>query len=356
MRICVAGGGLAGTLLAWRLAARPGVRIRLLTGVPGAGDATAASGGLVRGFEPDPWNAAAAARSLLELYSDDTLREMAGYRETGSVYLPAALTVTTQRIFDDLAAELPGSLSMLDTAEAANRFGIAAPRGVVIVERRAGFIRPDRLRRRILALLPDLGVEVVPGSMHRLRQGPGAGLTYRTASGSARADVVVLATGPWTDRLLTAASLATTGLRTKAIQYSVHAADGLTPPSFVDEHSGLYGRPAEPGTLVLGLPTQRWGADPGRRQVRESEAREVADVARLVLPRLRLVAPVRTVAAVDAYTPDGRLRLRAVPGPEGLFTFTGGSGGAAKTALAATATATTELLGTAVPLSAGHRS
>jgi len=330
MRICVAGGGLAGTLLAWRLSARAGVRIRLLTGIPGAGDATGASGGLVRGFEPDPWNAAAATRSLVELYSDDTLREMAGYRETGSVYFPATPSVV---------GELPGSV--LDTTEVAKRFGISAPPGLAIVERRAGFIRPDRLRHRILAVLPDLGVEVVPGALHELR--------------TVDSDVVVLATGPWTGRLLTAAGLAATGLRTKAIQYTVYRADGRVPPSFVDEHSGLYGRPAGPGQVLLGLPTRRWDAEPGG-QVREAEAREVAAVAGRVLPRLRLVTPVRTVAAVDAYAPDGRLRLRSVPGADGLFTFTGGSGGAAKTALAATACAATELHGAAVPLSSGRRS
>ena len=325
MRISVVGGGLAGTLLAWRLATRPGARIRLLIGIPGAGDATAASGGLVRGFEPDAWNAAAAKQSLAELYSDHRLREMACYRETGSVYLP------------DTPCVVDGSV--LDTAEVAKRFGIAAPPGIAIVERRAGFIRPDRLRHRILALLPGLGVEVVPGMLHRLPA----------------ADVVVLATGPWTGRVLAAAGLPATGLRTKAIQYTVYTADGRIPPSFVDEHSGLYGRPAGPGQVLLGLPTQRWDVDPGG-DVREAGAREVAAVASRVLPRLRLIAPVRTVAAVDAYSPDRRLRLRAVPGREGLFTFTGGSGGAAKTVLAATASAATQLLGAAVPLSSGHHS
>ena len=58
-RICVVGAGLAGTLLAWRLArpdGRPGRQVDLVTGrsVWTREDATGVSGGVVRAFETDP--------------------------------------------------------------------------------------------------------------------------------------------------------------------------------------------------------------------------------------------------------------------------------------------------------------
>jgi glycine/D-amino acid oxidase-like deaminating enzyme len=80
MRICVIGAGIAGTLLAWRLAESTSVdRIDLVTGPPGT-DATAASGGGVRGFETHPVQRRLAIDSLTELF--DGLRETAGYTET----------------------------------------------------------------------------------------------------------------------------------------------------------------------------------------------------------------------------------------------------------------------------------
>ncbi|MEY2440951.1 MAG: lysine N6-hydroxylase, partial [bacterium] len=55
MRVCIAGGGIAGTLLAWRLAARPEVEhVELLLGEDRRGDATEQSGGVVRAYERHP--------------------------------------------------------------------------------------------------------------------------------------------------------------------------------------------------------------------------------------------------------------------------------------------------------------
>ena len=331
MRICVVGGGLAGTLLAWRLACRGDAEVRLVTGIPGAADATRSSGGLVRGFEPDPDKAAEAADSLDELYRDPRVRDMAGYRQTGSIYLPSVQP--PRCIIEGLEARLPGSVSVLDSRAAKRRFGfLDTPKdGVVIVERKAGYIDPDRLRYRVRALLPKLGVEIVPTAARPCAGG------FQTEP----ADVVVLATGPWTEGLLAAAGFPTGGLRTKAIQYSVCEVEGRLPPPFVDEHSGLYGRPAGPGRMVVGLPTQRWDVDPVA-PVNGAEVCQVHAAVRKTLPSLRLCAPARSVAAADAYATDGRLRLRAVE--PGLFTFTGGSGGAAKTALAASAAAARRLL------------
>ena len=201
----------------------------------------------------------------------------------------------------------------------------AAGNDAAVLEPRAGYLSPDALRRAVLAGLPRTAA---PADV--------TGLVGRY-------DAVVLATGRWTPALLAAAGLPTGGLRTKAIQYGLHPAGGWTPPVFVDETSGLWGRPAADGTALLGVPSDRWDVDPDR----PSPERELHQRAAAVAAERFGVAvgePVRVVAAADAYADPPLLALRPVPGVPGLHTFTGGSGGAAKYALAASRAAAAGLL------------
>jgi len=70
---------------------------------------------------------------------------------------------------------------------------------------------------------------------------------------------------------------------------------------------------------------------------------DFAGLTRRRLPRLRLGPVVRRAGAADCYTEPAVLTLRTVA--EGVYAFSGGSGGSAKTALAASARAAAELLG-----------
>jgi hypothetical protein len=119
----------------------------------------------------------------------------------------------------------------------------------------------------------------------------------------------------------------------------------------VDEVSGLYGRPGDGDAMLLGLPSRRWNVDPERVSPQRAAVTAVQETAARVLPAIRLTRRIRVTAAADAYLPQGRLALRPVlgsaagPVPAGrIYTFTGGSGGAAKAALATSAVAAAELL------------
>jgi glycine/D-amino acid oxidase-like deaminating enzyme len=339
MRVCVVGAGLAGSLLAWRLVQRPGVRV-MLVGDEHRHAASAASGGLVRGYEPDEYNAALAVRGLAVLYASPTLRSWAAFREIGSVYLTAARPA--RRTLDAIDAALPGSLS-LAPGDAAARHGLAGvpPGHTAVVERRAGFINPARLAARARREVILRGGVVRAGTVARIRREAGEWVEH--------ADAVVLAAGAWTPGLLAGNGLPAGGLRTKLIRYGVFRAAGPVPRAFVDESTGLYGRPDGLGRMLLGLPTVDWDAPPGTShrdgvQAGRSAAAEVRRAAARRLPEVTL-GRYRAVAAADCYAPDGQLRLRPVaPEVPGLFTFTGGSGGAAKTALAASVDAADALL------------
>jgi glycine/D-amino acid oxidase-like deaminating enzyme len=315
LRVGIVGGGVAGALLAWRLV-KAGCEVEVHT-APVEGDATAASGGLVRGFEPEAAACRLAAESLVELRAD--FRDVAGYREVGSTYLlaPGADPAESVEIVD---AVLPGSLTVRTGAEPFRGAATTA-----IVERRAGYFSPARLRAAVLA---RLGEVVRREPVERVELTP----AVRLAGGrTARYDVVVVASGPWTPELLQVSGLVVDGLRTKQIQYTLCDWRCAGLGAFVDEVTGLYGRPDERGFL-LGLPGQRWHVDPADvlpdpelRQRMVARARE-----RLGLPD---DCALRTVAAADCYTDPPGLALREVV--PGICTFTGGSGGAAKTALAA---------------------
>ena len=323
MRTAIVGGGLAGALLAWRLAQHGGP-VEVFAGPrPAGGDATGASGGLVRGFETDPHACRLATESLAELLGSETLREWSGYRPTGSVYL-----------CDTDPGLLPPSAVVATGAALSACCPLRGlPAGTVgIVEQRAGWLSPARLRAALLSRVSSLG-----GSVHDTAvTGVSAEPAVRLAGGTTRRfDAVVVAAGAWSGRLLGA-----TGLRTKKIQYSVYAHRVAGLGAFVDETTGLYGRPGAGGTLLLGLPADEWDVDPAEVRADPALAARVSATARQRLGGTPGPA-VRTVASVDCYT-DGGLALRPVAG--GLFSFTGGSGGAAKTALAASRHAADTLL------------
>lgn len=327
MRVVVVGAGIGGALLGWRLG-RAGADVTVRAG-PERPDATGVSGGLVRAFEPTPAGCRLAADSLAELRADPVLAGWARYRETGSVYayVPGAGADVTA-LLAQVRRRLPGSASLVDGADLAGWHDL--PAGTVAVrERHAGHLDPDALRRAVLA---DSGAAT--GRPLEAAELPGLLRAY---------DAVVLAAGRWTDRLLAAAGLPTAGLRTKTIQYALHPAGGWAPPAFVDDTSGLWGRAAAGGTVLLGVPSDRWDVDPDAVAADPELPRRAAALAARRFG-VEVGPPVRVVAGADAYGDPPVLALRPVPGVPGLHTFAGGSGGAAKSALAASRLAAADLL------------
>ncbi|HTZ42488.1 MAG TPA: FAD-binding oxidoreductase [Jatrophihabitans sp.] len=344
MQVCVIGGGLAGTLLAWRLAGQPGVgSVLLAPGVPGAADATAASGGNVRAFEVDPAQRQLALQSMAELASDARLRDWSGFTGCGSLYLPAKAAGLAAAVAG-INAVLAGSASLVEAGQlaAAGWAGLAGDE-LAVRERCAGYLDPHRFRRSVLADLAGRArVELLPA-------GPVGELTAGGCTLAGRRyvfDLGVIATGAWTPAVLRASGLDTAGLATKSIQYAIHRATGAPPTGFVDDRTELFGRPLPGDRLLLGLPTGGWAADPAGVPVDEALSARAAELAITRFPALRLHAAERPVTAVDCYAESGLLQLRPVPETDGrLLTFTGGSGGAAKTALAASRRAATQLAG-----------
>lgn len=323
------GAGVAGTLLALRLA-ESGVPVDLFTGARPRNatntDASGASGGLVRGYEPDPAAAALAAASIAELRSDERMRDWAGYAEIGSLYVTPVARRPVEAALAEVHARLPGSLR-----QAAAGLPLRdVPEGAVALwERHAGFISPARLRTRVLTALPALGVGVHPRLVTAV-----SGDAVRTGTeGFDGYRAVVVAAGAWTRDLVGGE------LTTRQIQYGLYPARVAGLPSFVDETSGLYGRPYHGGRMLFGLSSDRWGLAPEEVAPDEELSMRVTEC---VATRLGVAAkPEQVVASFDCYTEPAGLRLRRAGD---VLTFTGGSGGAAKSVLAASRTAARELV------------
>jgi glycine/D-amino acid oxidase-like deaminating enzyme len=338
MRVCIVGGGLAGTLLAWRLSQQPEVRrVHLLTGTETRRDATAVSGGVVRGYEPYRHQRALAIASLAELRDSAVLRRWAAYQETASVYLRTRSRALAAEL-QEIETAVPGSVQLASDAELSARGWANLPQDTVgILERRAGSVSPASLRT---ALLGDLAAgphaTVSVGALGAVSVRSDGTVSCTIASGGLACDAVVLAAGAWTPGLLTRHGFETGGLRTKAIRYGVYSVTGERPPPFVDETTGLYGKPAAGGRMILGLATDDWDVPPGAGPMDTVWQRRTVRLARTRLRMLTLRSVLAGVSASDCYCGHPVLALRPVWGCAGaLHTFSGGSGGSVKTALAA---------------------
>ena len=205
---------------------------------------------------------------------------------------------------------------------------------VVVRERRAGCTSPHRLREAVLA---DLAAR----PQAELRNDPIGALGAETSRGF---DAVVLAVGSWTPGLLRASGIPADGYRTRFIQYAVYDSGPVQPPAFADERTGLYGLPTADGGQLLGVPTTEWDAPPGMAEAPHELARhELAlRLADGCFPGLKLGSVRRRVAAADCYCDPPVLALRTIG--DRLFAFTGGSGGCAKSVLAASRRAASSLV------------
>jgi glycine/D-amino acid oxidase-like deaminating enzyme len=286
--------------------------------------------------------------SLAELRSSAVLRTWSGYVETGAVYLRDEGDGGLPDELGAIEAGLPGSVSLADGRELRCLGWTGLPAGTVgILERRAGYVNAAALRSALLAdLAPRANVRVVAAAAGRVIVHADGTITASPSPSRRIYDVAILAAGAWTPGILRASGLPAAGLRTKAIECATYAVRGRRPVPFADETSGLYGKPTADGRLMLGVASDEWDVAPGVRLSARTLHARVTRIARARMPWLELGPALVTVNATDCYCDPPVLALRPVAGEHGsIWTFTGGSGGSLKTALAASREAAEHLLG-----------
>jgi hypothetical protein len=89
--------------------------------------------------------------------------------------------------------------------------------------------------------------------------------------------------------------------------------------------------------MLLGVPVDAWGVDPDLPTDTPAARTDAHRLAARRLPWMRILdRPCERVVSADSYAHPPMLTLRPVHGSDGrVLTFAGGSGGSAKSALAA---------------------
>lgn len=312
--IVIVGGGIIGCAVAERLSRERRHRVLLLERDTVGAHASGAAAGLLA-----PYSEAAgfemASRSLA-LFPETVERvERSGiaveYREQDSL-TPALTGEEERRLRRGSERWLDGEQARAAEPELSRRV-----RGVAVF--REAQVTPIRLVRALARTAAAQGVEIREGA-------PVGGLTARsgrlqgvqTAEGLVRADVVVLAAGPWSPALASPLGVAL-DVRPSRGQLVM-----LRPRGAVLRHvltwRGSYLVPKPDGTVVAGSTEEDVGFDD--RPTAEGVAGLLEFACRAV-PALGDAAVERVWAALRPATPDGRPVVGATPRLPNLFVATG---------------------------------
>jgi glycine/D-amino acid oxidase-like deaminating enzyme len=336
--VIVVGAGVIGTSAAAALASS-GLSVAVVTGGPvlAGVSATAASGGLVRGYEPDAYLRWLALRSHELLWGrPDRRREVIGHRVTGSlVCLTAAETEQADAVVDELL-DRGIQARLLDRRELARRWpslgtdGIVAalwePTGGYADPRRAAALFLDEARQHGAAVYDTQAVALLFG-------GESAVHGIVTMGGDLLARAVVLAAGCGTPALLPPETRL--AVRTRRVRYALVGWSHAAVPTIMDNVTGMWGRPYGAGSLLVGRPVDEWGVRPAAgRDITPRQLRYIRDGGTARWPGLA-TAPLRGARwGTDLYATAGPY-LGPVASHPGLVLATAWSGGGFKTSPAA---------------------
>lgn len=347
-RIAIVGGGVGGAAILEALT-RAGIgRPTLFEKKYASAGATGLSGGLVRVYHTDPFLADLAAESVPGLrLLDRALSSSIGYVQAGSLYLEAEHRVPRMREEVERLRECFGRslrdwpLRVLLPDEGKARFPAFewAGVGAAVYEELAGYASPRQTTKALLSLATSRGAEVAEGTpVIEIKTRGGRVSGVRLASSSfatdmVAADIVVVAAGAWSRDLLTGLGLAAP-LRTKRIQYNFLKVSGAPRhPAFIDDTTGVYGRPHEQDTSLIGMALDEWDVPLEPSAINSATSAAIHDAAIQRAPWLKGATVGGGVSGFDAYTPDGHALLGFDERIEGLFLATGWSGGGFKMAL-----------------------
>jgi glycine oxidase len=311
--VVVVGGGVIGCAIAERLS-RDGHGVVLLERDRVAAHASGAAAGLLAPLTEEDQ---AGARSAMALYPDlvERVQRVSGidveFREAES--LTPALTAAEERVL----RRRPGR--WLDAAEVlAEEPGLGTRiRGAFLTA--DAQVSPARLVLALARTAAAQGAEVREGT-------PASGLALRSGQlqgvhgpeGVVRADVVVVAAGPWSPTLTSPAGIVL-NVRPSRGQLVVLSPRGAVLRRIV-LWRGAYLVPKPSGSIVAGSTEEEVGFD--ARPTAEG-IRGLLDFAVRAVPALAEATVERTFAALRPATPDGRPVVGRAPELENLILATG---------------------------------
>ncbi|MCX4816649.1 FAD-binding oxidoreductase [Streptomyces sp. NBC_01239] len=326
----VVGAGITGASIAHHLALR-GIPVTVVEQAPepGAG-ATGRSGGMVRGYDPDPAVGELAVPSL------------AAYRDparwaSGQAPLRAVGAITVTDPADEPA--LIEAADRVNHGQAPSAYvvtgreeimGVRLDDGAALVEPDAGWVPPLEVTRDWLGQAVTNGASLHFGVRVLGVEGCGGRPVVRTTAGDIRAEAVVAATGLWTARPPQGLR-PSPPVRSRSIQISIVRRE---PPAaahatFIDLRTGVYARPVDANHSLIGMPHLVWDS-PFDSAYDPAHARATAQAVGIHLPWAAGAEQVSVVRAADGYGEhSGILAPTRVPH---VWSVRGWNGGGVKTA------------------------
>jgi len=289
--VAVIGLGAMGAMTAWRLAARGAKVIAFDRFRPGHDRGS--SHGETRIFRtayfesPEYVPLLQRAHSLWRRLESETGSRL--LTETGGLMIGAAdgplIRGVLRSAFHNRLPHQVLSRNEMAQRHPQHRLG---PHDVAVLEERAGFLRPERSVEAAAARAESLGARLLVETHVTSIESAGARVDLETSSGSFSADRAVVATGPWTAKLLPAAGLPLQVERQVVAWLGVQDPAAFAPerfPVFIHELEGgryRYGFPTTDGrTVKVGVHHEGAPADPDAldREVTDQDTAPLRDFA-----------------------------------------------------------------------------
>lgn len=349
-RVVVIGRGIAAASLVWRLAQNHAVQV-VCIGMSAANAATRLSGGAIRRYERDEELRALATESYHELFASPPMREASSFR-------PATALLAFEP--DDQDAERHADLPSEEGYEFFNHreghdvFGLqVSANSIVVRDMQAGTIDVSGLATYLFARAAQMGAEIIETPVAGITDSQGI-LAACGPDGSYTGDKVVVALGAWTPGFLKSSRITAAPILIRRVRYYLFGSANLPMAHFMVDPLGVFGRPAERGTWLIGRSTNEWldepdtqcGCGPMSTIPCDACVETVNDCTATLTAAFPRSAPsglLAVVNGVDSYRRRPGLSMRHTGLPN-VYTYCGGSGLAAKSALAASRLAVGELL------------
>lgn len=344
--VVVVGAGATGASAAFHLARLRGPRVIVVEKGSIASGMTKRSGGLVRTNYRLKAEARLALASLHEFQNwKDLVGGDCGFVQTGLVNVVngesasrdvSAHVAMLRQIGANVQLLSSNGLRDLEPAALVDEVSFAA------YEPEAGYADPILMTRSLATAGKALGVVFQTGTfVRRILVERGRVTGVDTNTGPIEALTVIVAAGPWTDRLLVPLS-ASIGIRPEWAQVAFFE----RPPAlkaghvaFWDAGAGVFFRPHAYGLTLGGLsgwkPELKVNPDQFEETVEPSYVAEVQRRIAARLPPMSCARYVRGHTGIYDMSPDGHAVIDHVPGVHGLIVAAGFSGSGSALAPAA---------------------
>ncbi len=334
--VIIVGAGIVGCSAAFHLARRKGLRVLVVEKGPLASGMTKRSGALIRAQYAHPTEARLAVASAPFFQNwKEIVGGNCGFTQTGFVVVAAeadasrlrAQVAQLQTLGANTRVLSRGELRDLQPATRVDDIALAA------YEPGAGFADPVLATQTLAARAKELGATFRTGTMVKsIRVDFGRVVGVDTNIGLIETLNVVIAAGPWTDRLLKPlqAEIDIRAQRAEVAFFDRPAELKAGHLAFEDWTTDAHFRPHTFGLTMAGLNAPQSNGETNPDSFDESIAPSyVADLQQRLTTRIPAMAHARYTrghAGVYDMSPDGHTVLGRVPGITGLFVAAGFSG------------------------------